>query len=333
MQLCHRLVRHSRQTTIQQILSVLTHQKIKEDELELKAWVMEIKDEQLLLMAQSIEDIAQGQSTLSKIFSWDGEQGEKQRLLTARVKFMDACSTYDYDLSWRQIRKRGTTGLLQGHKEFREWKTKATSSTLSCHGILGSGKTVLMANIVEDLNLAIDGDRDSVAYFFIRHNDAESLKARTLVGCIARQILETLPDSTWPSKLQGWSSNLNTDKIVQLLKEVLPTDRRLILVIDGVDDWPEHQTDQMMEYLEVLKRSFPVLTCLSLRIEAHHPFRSEFRGVKSDFVLTMPHFNSDIDAYVDSELERRLLSGNLVVGQPEIIGEIRSKLLEGADGM
>ena len=47
-------------------------------------------------------------------------------------------------------------------------------------GKLGSGKSVLLANIVDDLNLHVRSKNIVVAYFFCRHDIPESLKARSL---------------------------------------------------------------------------------------------------------------------------------------------------------
>ena len=109
---------------------------------------------------------------------------EEQRI----SRFWKLCSTYDYQRAWKQARKYGTTTWLFSMEAYKQWKTENSSSTIWCTGILGSGKTVLSANVVEDLMLT--EPMATVSYFFCRHDEVQSLKARTIIGSIAKQILE-----------------------------------------------------------------------------------------------------------------------------------------------
>ena len=52
--------------------------------------------------------------------------------------------------------------------------------------VLGSGKTILSANVVE--NLMLTTPAAVISYFFCKHDEAGSLKARTIIGSIARQL-------------------------------------------------------------------------------------------------------------------------------------------------
>jgi hypothetical protein len=102
----------------------------------------------------------------------------------AKSQFLDACSTYDHQTAWKQARKAGTTSWIYTNAEYKQGAQEPMSSTLWCTGILGSGKTVLSANMVENLMLA--APTAVISYFFCRYDEAESLKARTIIGSIAR---------------------------------------------------------------------------------------------------------------------------------------------------
>lgn len=47
----------------------------------------------------------------------------------------------------------------------------------------------------------------------------------------------------------------------------------------------------------------------------------------------MPESNPDIERFINTELEARIESGKLSIGNPAIILEIRDALLAGAQGM
>jgi ankyrin repeat domain-containing protein 50 len=95
---------------------------------------------------------------------------------------LDFCSKYDYQTTWKQTRKIGNATLFKQLVEYRDWKNSPASSTLLYTGKLGSGKSVLLANVVDDLNMYTRDETVVVAYFFCRHDMPESLKARTMLG-------------------------------------------------------------------------------------------------------------------------------------------------------
>lgn len=63
-----------------------------------------------------------------------------------------------------------------------------------CKETLGSGKSVLLANIVDDLHMHARSQDTTTTYFFCRWDIPDSLKARTILGSLKRQLLSTVPD-------------------------------------------------------------------------------------------------------------------------------------------
>lgn len=55
-------------------------------------------------------------------------------------------------------------------------------------------KSVLLANIVDDLNLSTGKGRSAVVYFFCKYDVSESLQSQTIIGSLVRQLLSTIPD-------------------------------------------------------------------------------------------------------------------------------------------
>jgi hypothetical protein len=98
-----------------------------------------------------------------------------------------------HEVGWKQIRKFGNTTFLSQVPEYKAWKMRKESCALTCTENLRSGKSVLLANIVDDLNLEA-ATQTTIAYFFCQHDASESLKARIIIGALARQLLHLLPD-------------------------------------------------------------------------------------------------------------------------------------------
>jgi Tfp pilus assembly pilus retraction ATPase PilT len=90
--------------------------------------------------------------SFSKMFS---KSCTYQQQLTAKLRILDKCLTYNHETTWKQIRKQGNTNLFAQTVEYQVWKSLSRPSGLLYLGKLGSGKPVTLANIVDDLNLFV----------------------------------------------------------------------------------------------------------------------------------------------------------------------------------
>ena len=79
------------------------------------------------------------------------EQARKWRQDRAKARFLDSCSRYNFDITLNQARKKGASTWILQNEDCRHWTSSTSPSTLLCSGIVGAGKTVLCANVVENL--------------------------------------------------------------------------------------------------------------------------------------------------------------------------------------
>jgi Cdc6-like AAA superfamily ATPase len=251
-------------------------------------------------------------------------------------RFLTACSTYDHQAAWKQIRKQGNVEWFSKEQAYTDWTTQTVSSVLHCVGTLGSGKSVLAANIVDELvsrDLAL-----LVVYFFCRYDDAKSLSPRTIVGSIAGQIVSHLkPDmSAIISRLQ--LNGMGTDEIFDALLEILATSasevHKMCILLDGVDECKKENAETVLKYLIRLIHS---------GIHVYHIFCSSRPDVSKwasnilppSFILSMSALGcrDEMTPYIDDALEASLETGQLSIGNPDIITKIRDTLLNNSHGM
>jgi hypothetical protein len=91
-----------------------------------------------------------------------------------------------------------------------------------------------MANIVDDLSLFVAEAHDVlVVYFFVRHDLPASLKARTIIGAIVRQILRSRYDTV--NMTEASNAPLDLDEMLSLLRRSLSQQQTTYLVLDGLD--------------------------------------------------------------------------------------------------
>lgn len=331
VRLCHRLLGIARKSVWGQFFSLPSDPGIKDCASELERWACSIKEEVTLLMCQRMEEHNYHLKSLLR----HTEPEFSRRRLEGFARLLDSCSRYDHQTTWKQVRKLGSTTTFHQAAEYQDWKSQSDSCTLLCKGMLGSGKSVLLANVVDDLNLYVQGSGVPVAYFFCCHDISESLKARTVIGSLARQLLSlSAANFTRVEDLiEKAASNLDVGDIISLLRRALPRGFRAYCVVDGLDECDDGEMSALIRRLRNLQDSFSLRICVSSRVGPDNVLRFSPERFAQHRSIPMPVDNPDIANFITAELEMSIESRRLVIGDPRLILEIRDALLRGAQGM
>ena len=257
-----------------------------------------------------------------------------RRKQQARVRVLEACSTYDYQTTWRQIRKLGNSTLLGQTQQYQDWKARDQSCTLVCAGKLGLGKSVLLANIVDDLNLDNTSPRCPVAYFFCRHDIPESLKAGTIIWSLLQQLLQSLPDLTTVEEIiDQAASTKDTELAIEIFRLTLPRSSKAYFVFDGLDECDSVEVAKSIAQLRQVQDLLTLSICISSRLEADNILRLDLKLLAAPSTVALPEDNPDIGDFINKGLIGLLESGKLSIGDPALILEIEDALLRGSEGM
>lgn len=339
VQLCHKFLRFTQKSTLGQLKAAFNEGELNSFQSNLERWAANIKEEVTLLIAERIEDEAVKTSKFQKAL-WKKINKTDDDILhakiDARLQVLNFCSQFDHAVIWKQTRKAGTTTLFRDSPEYLAWKDPATpciSSSLVYTGKLGSGKSVVIANIVEDLHLHSGA---LVAYFFCRHDVAKSLKARTVIGSLIRQILSGVQDLTPVAKALNQLVELDEfQKMTSLLELAFPSDTlQCFIIVDGLDDLETSERAKLTTELSKLQQKFNVRFCGSCRSDPTSYSRNDDPvSFISATMIPIPENSSEIQAFILEELESRLESRELAVGDPTLILEIRDALFHGSQGM
>ncbi|KIM96862.1 hypothetical protein OIDMADRAFT_68677, partial [Oidiodendron maius Zn] len=333
--LCHHLLKFTLKSALGQYTSSLGDSDTKMYQSQLDLWANAIKEEVSLVMAKTIEEEAKENSKFRMFSSKFSESLSLRQKLKTTFRILDACSKYDYEITWKQTRRIGSTTLLNGFAEYQEWKGQGTSSTLIFMGKLGSGKSVLLANLVDDLYLDGRSKNVTVAYFFCRHDIPESLKARTIIGSLARQLLRPIADLTIATGFINETTTLALDfeKISHLLKLALPPKSKAYFVLDGLDECDSAEREILISQLRSLQHAFSLLLCVSIRLDPDNILNLSPQRFTAVRIISIPEDNPDIEAFISTKLESCIESKKLVIGHPALILEIHDALLKGSKGM
>jgi hypothetical protein len=326
--LCRHLYKFGQKSGIQQFTASLKDGDLATFQNELEVWAAQIQQEVHLTEAQESSGF---RAVSRKMF----RSATFQQRFANNMRVLDACSTYDHRTTWKQTRKIGNTSCFSENPEYKDWKASATSCTLAYTGKLGSGKSVVLANMIDDLYLSNEKTNAVKAYFFCKHDIPESLKASTILGSVARQFLCEIPDLTnLPATREDNALFTgDTESVLELVTQAASLIPKSYIVLDGLDECEEKEKETVIQGLGKLQKTIPLLLCISLRIGPNSDLQSLTSHLAPTRAISIPVNNPDIEAFIEADLERCLDQKRLVIGDPTLILDIQDALLKGAQGM
>ncbi|KAL8753875.1 MAG: hypothetical protein Q9199_004740 [Rusavskia elegans] len=281
---------------------------------------------------------------LSKSFHQSNAEGkvvrsevDRRKAKKRKMQALDSLSTYDYQSTYKQIRKEcvpGTSTWILQDAQFKAWK-EGNQKGLWCSGKCNPQKPILrvlsacvIAGIMESTS-----PKDITCFHFCRFDNQESLKASTIIGSIARQLVIDLPDDSFSDFEHG-------SPIGDFLESSLNDTRQYFIILDGLDECNETQIREVSETL------YSLLSSLHLHVKIFWCSRPNIPDWISSKLQSQQHINletvesrsqvaSDIERFIDITLEELLESDTprLQIGDPTLVLMIQDRLKKEAHGI
>ncbi|KAK3693436.1 hypothetical protein B0T22DRAFT_487138 [Podospora appendiculata] len=261
-------------------------------------------------------------------------KARKQRLYDQQRRLLDNLSPDQgyFESIWRRERKNGNCVWLLDTPNYKSWKTEEPS-TLLITGHLGGGKTVALANIAADVSV----DKNGCAVFFCKQEDPGTLKSSAIIGSIAYQMIQSnLAKCSWETldkDFQKLAMLMDVESITEFLPGFLPKHKQYFVVVDGLEDCPTQELEEIMETLQSLWSRMKLSLCFSCRPDSKTEQATE-RIFKVHHRLFINDAGRDIEIhnFIKAEVARRNSSRKEPLG-----GDLESQIVEqltlGAQGM
>jgi len=346
---CSKVIRALGKTTILQLASPFIgffDKEASEFEKDLVHWSDAISTKASVLLSRQQVATANAVAKITRRLAPSLLPEEKKRndlMLRSRHLQDRLCSRQKERVAaWRRQRKKGTATWIFEDATYKDWKSSSSSGFLWVQGKLGSGKTVLLANIVAELHTPSAKQRDEqganpvTAYFFCNHDRPDSNTYENIMGSIFQQIISHLdPGSMSVSKLDDYlrqtPSPLLDTEAISTLTQSLPRGEPTFIILDAIDECDEVVALEVLEGVKLISESCTLHLCCSTRTQA--PISGVIQSLfsaRSPISMASDSMMADMKRFVDAEFERRRHIRNLDRSLEDIIKEV---LIPASEGM
>ena len=235
------------------------------------------------------------------------ERNEEHKLFTSCLAWI---SNLDFHELYRERcddHLSGTGDWFLNSMKYQDWRTSNQSSLLWVQGTAGSGKSMLSAITITEVNNDTNPDI-GVAYALCQRNqqDTQTIVAllRAMIKQLAVQRHEFHPKVIEAYNQSGFGKILERDQAFDLLAHTASLFDEIYLIVDALDEFmdPERLITGMLDMLKEDRRSKRCIKLLILNRPTSHMEK-----------LLSPHYNpirpeaenkQDIDRYIEVHLPR-----------------------------
>ncbi|KAG9657777.1 hypothetical protein KCU64_g4966, partial [Aureobasidium melanogenum] len=266
------------------------------------------------------------------------KQLEKRKIRQASR--LEQFCDYNHKIAYWKARtqRHGSTGQwLTKTDDFNQWISGSNPSVFWFTGILGSGKTVMTAFVVEQLSAKTIQGSEKLAYFFCQYDNETSLKATTVLRSIIRQLLDQ-DDRIFAenkSKVDTLLDDLYDLKLLEaLFFDIISGLKSVIVIIDGVDECLRSEMRSLVTSLRSLMLQKP--SGLKLYLAGDDCITDIIiSSLKPSFVVNtrLPDASLDLQELILQLVTAKKDDGDLLAGDPNLYQEVIDVLCSTSQGM
>ena len=228
-------------------------------------------------------------------------------------------------------RQPGTGKWLLESPEFKKWVDRE-KQTLLCHGIPGTGKTILAATVVDELSSRFTDGKVGIGYIYFNFRRQHEQNVHNQVASLLRQLTQSWPASSLPddalclyNKHEERGTRPSLNELSQTLQLVASSYSCVFIVVDALD-----------ECQSPASRTAILAELFALRAACGANILATSRALPD----IVSHFHEDtcLEIRASEEDVRKLVDGfvprlpTFVARTPPLIDGIKAGIVKAADG-
>ncbi|KAL8724912.1 MAG: hypothetical protein Q9181_006621, partial [Wetmoreana brouardii] len=222
-------------------------------------------------------------------------------------KILDWISKLKYQqkhLDMRLPRVDGTGEWLLEHPTFQRWRDQPSNQadTLWCHGIQGSGKSILASLVIDELRRAFTGQNVAVAHVYFDYREQQQQSIEQMTASLLKQTASA--QIALPAAVAELHQRLNNQRRVppqhDLMHALISTCKefdKVYFVIDALDECDLKQRKGFLRLLDDLRG------CSAIFVTSR-PYDDIMKAAKSSPQIEIKAHSSDLRRYILQEIER-----------------------------
>ncbi|KAH0360412.1 hypothetical protein KCU65_g9409, partial [Aureobasidium melanogenum] len=267
-------------------------------------------------------------------------QMQLEKRKSSQASKLEQFSNYNHKIAYWKARtqRHGSTGQwLTQTDEFKRWISVSNPSVFWFTGILGSGKTVMTAFVVEQLSAKTIQDSGKLAYFFCQYDNETSLRATTVLRSIIRQLIDQDDHifSENQSQIDALLDNLYDVSLLEdLIFDIINGLKSAVVIIDGIDECSDFEMKSLVRILRSLMLRKP--SDLKLYLAGDDRITNIIvSSLTPKFVVNThrPEAGSDLQELIQQLVTVKREDEDLVTGDPSLYQEVVDVLRTASQGM
>ncbi|VUC27848.1 unnamed protein product [Clonostachys rosea] len=270
---------------------------------------------------EKVDDISSAVRGLS-----DEQRDQKDQAILDRLTPSDPSLKHRFHIAQRQ---EGTGKWLLASAEFQDW-LRTDKQTLFCTGILGAGKTIIAAIVINYLQSKLkDNSKVGIGYIYLSYKEQHTLEdmLMQLVKQLAgRQRPLPLCVAELYKKYEKEQSRPSLDEILTVLEFISSLYTKSFLVVDALDELQPLgvRTKFLDAVFELQTRS---KACILVTSKFDPEIKNRFNGRVS---LEIQARDEDVERYLEG---RMIELPTFVHNKPALQQDIKTKIVRQIQGM
>lgn len=176
-----------------------------------------------------------------------------------------------------------------------------------------------------------------VVYFYCDYSDVDSLDIPRIVENFILQLVST--KSEIPKELESTLLDAyigirkpGLEELLEILSSTIKLFTNIYIILDGIDECTGSNRADLLRVIHSIIAPSSTVVKLLIASRADVDLEKAFNNYLC-LEVSGNNISADIETFVNSIISKKLESGDLVVRNPALVGEIIKALVNGAQGM